>query len=132
MQRRMLDAQGAGVVVADEEDSAAALPCVVVGDDRAVDAHGVEVPVGVDSASAAATGSAARIRVCAPAGVLVVGHEAVEHYPRPPDAAQRAAIGADAAAEGVVHDIDGPVLVLAPGPARCPPGVGAGRGAGGG
>src|ERR1700735_444361 len=116
----MLDGQGAGVVVADEEDGTAALPGVVAGDDRAVDLHRIEVPVGVDSTAAAAAGAAGSLRVSAPAQVLVVGHDAVEHDPRHPDAAERSAVGAGAAAEGVLHDVDGPVLVLAKGTDGCP------------
>src|SRR6185437_7821332 len=123
----VLDGQGPGPVVADEEDGAAPFPGLVVGDDGAGDRHGVLVAVGVDGAAAAAAGGAGPGGVGAGADRLVAGHDAVEHHPGHADAAQRAAVGAGAAAEGIAGDVHRAVLPLGQRPDRGAAEVGAGR-----
>src|ERR1700722_14621354 len=122
----MLDRERAGLVVADEEERAAALAGAVAGDDGAIDGYRVVVPVGVDGAAAAAALGAGSGRVSAVADGPVPGEGAVLHYPGHPDAAQGAAVGAHAAGEGAAGDLDGPVLVLAQGPDGGPAQVGTG------
>src|ERR1700722_4240939 len=109
----MLDRERAGLVVADEEERAAALAGAVAGDDGAVDGDRVVVPVGVDGAAAPAARGAGVSRVSAVPGLPVAGEGAVPHHPGHSDAAQGAAVGAHAAGEGAAGDLDGPVLVLA-------------------
>src|ERR1700689_2220121 len=122
----MLDRERAGLVVADEEERAAALAGAVAGDDAAVNGHGVVVPVGVDRAAAAAARGAGLSRVGACADGAVTGEGAAGDHPGHPDAAQGAAIGAHAAGEGAAGDLDGPVLVLAQRPDGGPAQVRAG------
>src|SRR6202453_125913 len=122
----MLDRERAGPVVADEEERAAALAGAVAGDDAVLDGHRVVVPVGVDGAAAAAARGAGLSRVGAVADGAVAGEGAVPDHPGPPDAAQRAAVGAHAAGEGAAGDLDGPVLVLAQRPDGGPAQVGTG------
>src|SRR4029077_14673748 len=107
------DQQRAGPVVAHEEDGSAALPGVVAGDDRALDLEVVGVTVGVGCPAAATTRGSGAGRVGAVADGLVAGHEAVQHGPGNPDAAQRPAVGANAATEGAVGHVHRTVLVLA-------------------
>src|ERR1700722_7377277 len=109
----MLDRERAGLVVADEEERAAALAGAVAGDHGAVDGHRVVVAVVVEGAAAAAARGAGLSRVSAVADGAVAGEGAVPHHPGHPDAAQGAAVGAHAAGEGAAGDLDGPVLVLA-------------------
>src|SRR6202453_4370127 len=120
----MLDRERAGLVVADEEERAAALAGAVAGDDGAVDGHRVVVPVGVDGAAAAAARGAGLSRVGAVADGAVTRERAVLHHPGHPDAAQSAAVGAHTAGEGAAGDLDGPVLVLAQHPDGGPAQVG--------
>src|SRR6202046_4217282 len=122
----MLDRERAGLVVADEEERAAALAGAVTGDDGAVDGHRVVVPVGVDGAAAAAARGAGLSRVSAVADRPVAGERAVPHDPGHPDAAQGAAVGAHAAGERAAGDLAGPVLVLAKRPDGGPAQVGTG------
>ncbi len=61
MQRGLPDQQGAGPVVTDEEDRAAALPDVVAGDDRAFDRELVVVTVAVNGPAAARRSSAGQV-----------------------------------------------------------------------
>src|SRR6202042_2871792 len=75
-QRGVLDGQGAGVVVADEEDGPAALAGGVVLDHGPVDGQRVLVAVVVDAAAAAAARRARAGRVGAPAEGLVSGDDA--------------------------------------------------------
>src|SRR2546421_2887854 len=117
-QRGALDAHRPGAVVADEEDRSAALVGVVVLDDGAHQLDREEVAVEVDGAAAAAARGTALRRVGAAADGGVVAHDAVVDGPRDADAAQRAAVGADAAlpggaAERAVHDVDRQVVRLA-------------------
>src|SRR5690606_10736027 len=130
-QDRVFDPQGAGAVVAHKEDRPAALAGVVVLDQRAGDGHGEVVAVGVYRATAATAGGALPGRVGSVADRLVVAQHAVEHYPRHPDAAERAAVRARPALarlapEGAAHHVDRPALVLAEDPDRGPAEVRAG------
>src|ERR1700689_5111338 len=122
----MLDRERAGLVVADEEERAAALAGAVAGDDAAVNGHGVVVPVGVDRAAAAAARGAGLSRVGAVADGAVAGEGAAGDHPGHPDAAQGAAVGAHAAGEGAAGALDGGVLVLAQRADRRPAQVGTG------
>src|SRR3954453_1419058 len=104
VQRRVLDHQGAGAVVADEEDRTAALAGHVVLDRRPHQPEREQVAVEVDRSAAAPARRARAGGVGAATDGLVVAEHAVGHGPRDADARQTGAVGAAATGEGAVGD----------------------------
>jgi hypothetical protein len=88
---------------------------MIVVDDCALDLERVRVAVTVDGTAAAPAGRMRRGRVGPVADRVVVGHDAVEHYPRDSDAAERGSVGAPPALEGVAGDVHRLVVPLGEG-----------------